>query len=332
MQIKFNKPQTRTIEKALYAIVSGEGIDIEPAAMEIIAKNADGDMRAAVRNLESLALGQDRITVEMAEGLSKRDNKADMFALMASIFRSSNHSECLEIIHRTDEDPGTVQLWVDENLPYELSNSGDRVRGYEKMSRADIFLGRVYKRQYYGFWSYANQLQTMGVATSRLSESKNHDKLKFPSYLSKMSKSKSVRNLKKGVVEKIAVSLHTSTRRAELDILPFLKIMMKNDSELMSSLTESLSLEPAELAFLIGVKSDSKTVKTAVKEVESKKEERRIASQHIVREFPVTPLPSAEIVVPEQTSVNDAPVTSVPESEIPKTEAKPKGQMSLFDF
>lgn len=57
LQITFKRPMASTISKALYRIAEQEGVEVDPEAMEAIAENASGDMRAAVRNLESMAIG-----------------------------------------------------------------------------------------------------------------------------------------------------------------------------------------------------------------------------------------------------------------------------------
>lgn len=329
LQITFKKPQATTMAKALYAIADNEGIDVDPAAMELIAKNADGDMRAAVRNLESLALGQTEITLEMAEGLSKREVRSDMYELMSAIFRRDDPSAAREVLRGIDAEPSDVQMWVDENLPYEFTEPGDLVRGYEKMSRADIFLGRVHKRQYYRFWAYANDLHTMGVSTARMSSKVSRERIKFPGYLMKMSRSKSVRVLRASVVMKIAVFLHTSTRRAESDVLPFLKEMLKNDPPLRESVARDMELEPEELAFLIGSKPDSKEIKKIYEAIESEAEERRISSSKstVTESIPV-PKKKTEPIVTVKTI---DPEPEPPKAE-PKAAPKPKGQRSLFDF
>lgn len=324
LQIKFMKPKTSSIAKALYAIAENEGVEVDPAAMEIIASNADGDMRAAVRNLESLALGQTVITLEMAEGLSKRDNRNDMYALMGAVFRKGDPSGAREVLKRIDEEPGTVQLWVDENMPYEYTAPGDLVRGYEKMSRGDIFLGRVHRRQYFGFWSYANDMNTMGVATARMSSRTSHEKMRFPLFLTKMSKSKSVRAMRKAVVMKIATNLHTSTRRAEMDVLPSMRIMLKNDGDLRASVAEDFGFEPDELAFLIGAKTDSKEIKGIYDGIKERAEARRIASAMPRKQ--VTSGPLDTIFRPEPVPEPE------PEPEVKAAPTKPKGQSSLFDF
>ena len=58
MQIVFKRPQKSSIAKALYRIAEAEGIKVDPEAMERIAENASGDMRAAVRDFQSLAIGR----------------------------------------------------------------------------------------------------------------------------------------------------------------------------------------------------------------------------------------------------------------------------------
>lgn len=331
LQITFKKPQASSIAKALYKIAEQEGVDVDPAAMEIIAKNADGDMRAAVRNLESLAIDGSDVTLEMAEGLSKRENRSDMFELMSSIFRRSNPSEAREVLKTIDADPQEVQLWVDENLPYEYNEPGDLVRGYEKLSRGDIFLGRVHKRQYYRFWAYANDLDTMGVATARMTSKVSHGRINFPSYLSKMSKSRSVRNMRAAVVMKLATALHTSTRRAEMDILPYMRIMLKNDVSLRASVAESMSLEPEELAFIIGSKPDSKDIKKIYDDIATRAEERRIASSMPVKHVS-GPLDKLSEPEPVSEPVPEPKVEPEPPKQAQHTDSRPKGQKSLFDF
>ena len=288
-------------------------------------------MTAAVRNLESLAIDGSDVTLDMAEGLSKRENRSDMFELMSSIFRRSNPSEAREVLKTIDADPQEVQLWVDENLPYEYNEPGDLVRGYEKLSRGDIFLGRVHKRQYYRFWAYANDLDTMGVATARMTSKVSHGRINFPSYLSKMSKSRSVRNMRAAVVMKLATALHTSTRRAEMDILPYMRIMLKNDISLRASVAESMSLEPEELAFIIGSKPDSKDIKKIYDDIATRAEERRIASSMPVKHVS-GPLDKLSEPEPVSEPVQESKVEPEPPKQAQHTDSRPKGQKSLFDF
>jgi replication factor C large subunit len=78
-------------------------------------------------------------------------------------------------------------LWIDENMPYEFKDKGDLIRGYEKLARADVFMGRVGRRQYYRFWAYAGDMMSSGVNISRRSETGSYERFRFPMYLAKMS-------------------------------------------------------------------------------------------------------------------------------------------------
>lgn len=316
IQVTFQKPKPMSMVKALYKIAEAERVSVDADAMQMIAEKANGDMRAAVRNLEALSLGQERVTVTMADGISSRDKRNDMYALMSAIFRSSDAMKSRKMLMETDTDPPELEIWVDENIPYEFMDKGDLVRGFEKLSRADIFLGRVSKRQYFGFWSYAADTLTAGVNTARMSDRFSHDRLHFPSYLSKMSRSKTVRALRKSVVLKAAVYLHTSTKRVDLDVLPYLKRMAINDADLRILITRELGLEPEELGFLLDKKPDSKEVKSVFTFLETEAQSRMAA--HAKPSIPV-----------EQKTPEPEPEPSTPK---PEPQHKKNNQASLFDF
>ena len=265
LQITFMRPRTESIVKALRNIAEAEGVSVTDPALTKMAENSNGDMRAAVRNLESLAHGKTAITEEDASRLSDRIIRKDIYDLMEATFRRGDAKDARRLMADVDEPPDHVLLWMDENLPYEFRDAGDLVRGYEKLSRADIFLGRVSRRQYYGFWSYAGDMMTSGLVTAKFSKLKNHDRFRFPTYLTKMSRSKSVRSIKGSLCLKIAAMTHTSTKRVADDVLSPLGIMMRNDPELRVQMVKSADLEAEELAFILNEKIDSKIVKDTMK-------------------------------------------------------------------
>lgn len=265
LQISFARPRKDSIVKALREIAKAENVKVNDLALMKMAENSNGDMRAAVRNLESLAHGKDTITEADADKLSDRLVKKDIYDLMDATFRKNDAKEARRLMMDVDESPDHILLWMDENMPYEFRDPGDLVRGYEKLSKADVFLGRVHRRQYYRFWSYAGDLMSAGVAVSKFSKTKSYERFRFPMYLMKMSRSKGVRALKDSVCMKLAVMMHTSTKRIANDVLPFLSVMMRNDPELRVKMLKSADLEAEELAFILNEKIDSKMVKDTIK-------------------------------------------------------------------
>ncbi len=264
LQITFKKPTSVSISKTLRKIAEGEGFRIDPVAVETIADNAHGDMRAAVSDLQSIAEGKSVVTNRAAEALSERDNRTSMYDMVYSIFRKNDPAGSRRALMDSDTDPESAIIWVDENMPYEYTDKGDLVRGYEKLSRADIHLGRVHRRQYYGLWSYAGDMMTAGVATARHSNLYSGGRVRFPQYLMKMSRSREVRATKRAVCLKLAVYMHTSTKRVELDVLPYIREVASADREFRTSLVKNAGLDSEELAFLIRKKIDSPEVVDAV--------------------------------------------------------------------
>ncbi|MDR0523682.1 MAG: replication factor C large subunit [Candidatus Methanoplasma sp.] len=267
LQITFRKPSAASVAKVLRKIAAAEGVEIDDEAIAGIAANAGGDVRAAVRDMESIAQGGGALTAADAGLLSERDSRSDMYAVLDMIFRKRDPSGARKALSKADADPETAILWIDENLPHEYSG-GDLVRGYERLARADVFLGRVHRRQHYGFWSYAGDMMTAGVAAARLGGEVSRDRLRFPSYLSKMSRSKAVRASRAAVCLKLAILLHTSTKRIEQDVLEPLRWIASRDPAAAAALVRDGGLEPEELGFLLGEKADSAAVKAAARAAE----------------------------------------------------------------
>ncbi|MBR4226205.1 MAG: replication factor C large subunit [Candidatus Methanomethylophilaceae archaeon] len=321
LQITFKKTTASTMSKALYRIAEAEGTEVEPAAMEIIVANASGDMRAAIRNLQSLAQGMDAVTLEMAEGLSRRDTRKDMYDLMTAIFRRTDPAGARNVMRDVDAEPGEVEIWVDENLPYEYPDRGDLVRGYEALCRADLYLARVNRRQYYGFWSYAGEMMTMGVANARMTDRFSRERIRFPMYLSRMSRSKALRAMKKAVVYKIAVACHTSTKRASMDVLPYIRTIAANDPSIRVPLIEAMGLEQAEMAFILDVKADSAAMKKLYKEVEERAEAHRRA---MIASRPRTPEAIPDVLEKAPAKPAEAPAAAAEIKDVQEPEKKPR--------
>ena len=322
LQITFKRPQASVMAKALYKIADNEGVEVDPKAMQVIVENAAGDMRAAIRNLESVALGEDSVTLEMSEDISARDSRTDLFGMLSAIFRHKDPSAARRAVSEVDEDPGTKLLWIDENLPTECLDSGDMVRGFDKISRSAIFLGRAGGTQYYGFWSYASDYMSFALVSSRMSDRFGRERMRFPSYMTKMSRSRAVRGTKSSLEMKIAVFLHCTQARADEDIIPYLSVIMAQNPSMRASIAADLHLDENELGFLLGKKADSKEVKATLAEVARMAEEKAIA-RSIVSEPPAAKQLVADTPVAEE-------IAEKPKDEPP---AKPvKVQRSLFDF
>jgi len=263
-QVRFYRPRPSQTVSLLAAIARDQGIGFEEKALNAIAEKSEGDIRAAVRDLQSLASGRERLTFADVQHLSERSSRSDMFGLMAAVLRGSDPMKARRAMSEVDETPETALLWLDENMPYEYRDPGDLMRGYERLSRADIYLGRVRRRQYYGFWAYASAMMSFGLNEARHGRAAGRDRFRFPSYLMSMSRSKSARTMKNALAAKVGQHCHASASQARQDILPSLSLMMRHSAPLRSSLAKSLELDAEELAFLLDSAVDSEMVTEAL--------------------------------------------------------------------
>lgn len=326
MQITFQRPTSVSIMKALRNICKGEGIEIDDNALKSIADNSNGDVRAAVRDLESISLGRTKVTETETSELSNRIVRKSIYDLMYATFRKNDPFAARRMMMDIDEEPKMVMSWVDENLPTEYREPSDLYRGYLRLARADVYLGRVMRRQYYGFWSYAGDMMIAGVASERRSSFINRNRFNFPSYLSKLSRSKGIRATKASLCQKLADYTHNSTKRVAQDMLEPIKTLFANDPELRLMLVHEAGLDEDEVAFLMSEKSDSKKVKAVMEEAAGYGKANR---------------PPAETIRPDLDEIRlfneingkkEVPVEEAiePPQEAPKE--RPKGQSSLFDF
>src|SRR6266849_6544839 len=100
-------------------------------------------------------------TIASKEGVEVADD------VLEEILRSGDARRARDAVRELDESPEDLILWVDQNLGHEYGRPDDLVRGYEALSRADIYLGRTRRRQRYGLWSYASEMMSSRVAVAR---------------------------------------------------------------------------------------------------------------------------------------------------------------------
>jgi len=271
LQIQYRKPQPATIAKLLRSIAQKEHIDITPEATRAIAKRCEGDIRGAINDLQSLSEGKSKLTEKDVLALGGRDQKSSIFQGMAKIFRTNNCQVSRNALIDLDEDPNFTILWIDENIPGSYSLDKDRMQAYDAISKADVYLGRVRRRQYYGMWKYATDMMSAGVSLSKSREYRGFVSYRFPSWLTNMSRSKGVREIRNSLGTKLGRMTHTSRSQALEEQLPYFKTLFNTDRELCLRTTETLALTDSEVGFLMDQKPDSHHVRHVFDDIAKKK-------------------------------------------------------------
>jgi len=265
--IKFQSIHAPDVKKVLRTIALKEGLDVAEDVLDVIAERSKGDLRSAVNDLESIALGGRELRGEATKALGYRDRESTIFTALQEIFRSGDARRARDALRELDEAPEDVILWIDHNLPFEYGGPEDLSRGYDWLSRADVYLGRTRRGQSYGLWSYASEMMSSGVAAARRGRP-GTGQLQFPAYLLRMSRSRAVRSARNSLANKLGRYLHASVGLILSEVLHDFKALFASDEEFRLQATIQLALDEKEAAYLLDEKEDSHTVKHLMERAE----------------------------------------------------------------
>ncbi|MFH1785520.1 MAG: replication factor C large subunit [Candidatus Micrarchaeota archaeon] len=230
--IEFKKISKLSIKKHLEKIVKLEKLPISSDTIDAIVEMADGDVRAALNDLQSF-------------GPSSRTHEKDIFQIVRGILKGETYSSVKEIMGG-DVDYNMIKLWIDENIPYEYETKEDVAAGYDSLSKADIFDGRI-KKTHWQMLKYSIDLATAGVALAKKNVYRKFTKYNFPNYLRSMSRSIERRAMLKSIGTKIGKHVHTNSKDS-LVYLPLLKEYGKSD---IQKLRVFYDFSDEELAFIL---------------------------------------------------------------------------------
>ncbi|HMK46577.1 MAG TPA: replication factor C large subunit [Methanocella sp.] len=256
IQIQFRAILSTSIAKALRKICSREGLTCDPDALMKIAERTN-DLRSAINDLQAAAQGNGEVRlIDVSTG--ERDVPETVFKVMGMIFRGKDMKEALDATYSLDENPEDLIGWVDENLPREYQDD-DLERGFDVLSKADIYLGRTRRRQCYGMWRYAGFMMVCGINRARRRRYGGFSRYSSPTYWQKLGRTKPARNIRDSLSTKVGKACHVSKAEARSSYLPLLRSLFEVEDHAIR-LAAELKLEEDEIAFLFGSKKASKKV------------------------------------------------------------------------
>ena len=230
------------LNRKIYEILQTENVKMDQRFVtEIIEKNGS-DIRSILNDIESLRDGSG------SSGVSMRDSQTSIYNVMQDTFRSGDYSKIMRDMYDKDFQAEDYLMWIDKNLPLECVNDMDLMESFDLISLADIFIGRVMKKQHYAFKGYAEELAA-GVSFTIMDKNRHYVKYEFPSYIMQMSRLRERRNARKSLSLKTGKLTHMSARSA-MEYLWFYTIMDRHSGDFGKYLSEKLSLTEPELGII----------------------------------------------------------------------------------
>lgn len=252
LMIQFGRINTRTIVKILKEICRKEGIVASENVLKIIATNSNGDLRAAINDLQALAQGEKKLTIESTEILSLRDSEVKIYETVLRILKTKYAYRAIEAVQESEEDPETIIQWLVENVPREYTSKEDLSRAFDYLSKADIYLGRIKRRQDWGLMKYAIDFMSAGVALAKEEKYSQFVKYSYPTIFTKLAQTKKIRERQKAIAEKLKQKLHCSKKVIKEIYFPLFEIIFRENEKEAIKLAREFELDLEDIIYFVG--------------------------------------------------------------------------------
>ena len=240
------KPIDSTVIAArLKDICAAEKIDYDELALKKLAAFADGDLRAAINDLQMLASGKNEIK-DSDINLFGRERESDVFEVLKLVFNAKSSEQIFEKFDYLDLELKDFLLWLEDGVTKEYSYLQEFAHAYENLGDADIFLHRIMRRQHWRFFVYAKLLALAGVNKARISANKkfvSYGTYGKPDLLLKIWSAAAKRKKMQGIAEQTANKMHTSARRIQQAFWKYYEFMAEKNPRYAEGIAEGLGLE-----------------------------------------------------------------------------------------
>jgi DNA polymerase III delta prime subunit len=268
-RVRFEPVRDREILALLESVAAREQFDLLPSALEAIVRRSQGDVRAALNDLDAVSL-LPRGPLQLS-ALGTRDLGADFEALTEEALSSARYYRSVEVQDRLDATPDDLLPWIEENIPFFAPDPGHRSRAFDRLTSSERALARARRFRVWGLWSYASELMTGGVGLAiRDAPVPIERSAQFPRFLGDMGRSRTTRAVRDSVMRKAGRRLHLSRAKSRDSVLPFLEEIFRPErsrrgvaaaSVEARRIARELELTPEEVAYLVDVEPDSAAVR-----------------------------------------------------------------------
>lgn len=203
--IEIRKVRYDSIAKYLERICKQENINCPEKTILLISQKCKGDVRGALLDLETAS-----------EKIESRDVNDSVFNTLGVIFRSFDVDTIKDAVKSCDKPLNELFWWIENNAYRAYSDREEIAEAYEYLALADMF--SVYSRRTKAMMKYQLPLAVLAVSLSK----RQPLNCGFMRYMPPMTRTKSKKMIP--VLNKIAVKMHTTTKKAE-GYVPLMKII-----------------------------------------------------------------------------------------------------------
>jgi len=246
--IKFREVRPPLIVALLQKICRLENISAEKEALETIVQNSQGDVRSAINDLQTVCEGKRILRKEDVLSIPARNRGLDIRETLRGVFSAASPREARKILNESLIDYDTLLLAIHDNLPLRYSDPENLAAAYDVLSRADVFRGRIGTEE----WRLLSYVFDLLAQSTTIAPAAFHPfNIIFPpTKFSLLKRTATERSLLESICAKIGEKCHVSKRSANLEFIPFLKVILKKESDQASKIAAWLRLDEESSNYL----------------------------------------------------------------------------------
>jgi len=239
--IELDEISPSEIKGILNLILKEEKKKVNLGTINNISIKSNGDLRSAINELETISELGEKEVIEISE----KTKKIDIFQAMKHIFQDKADNSMISTFDKLDMHLDEIILWFEENIPKAYSGI-ELIKAYERLSKVDLFKGRIYKQQYWRFLVYENFFLSYGISEAKgNNEKKGFYKYKKPDRILKIWLNNQKHAKRKTIAAKVAAKTHTGQKRI-LSEWNEIKNILKNPA-----IQKQLKLEVDEISYIM---------------------------------------------------------------------------------
>lgn len=233
--VGLKEPDYKVVLTILKDICLKENLAVSNDVLTSISIKSRGDIRGAINDLQSLSKMDEK---SLVKEISERNKEVSIFNALQFVFKNAQlDSKMLGVYDEVNMDVDEIFLWIEENIPYEYKGR-ELFKAYDALSRADVFRGRIHRRQHWRFLVYENFFLGSGIAAAKKYNRTGWTGYKKPSRILKIWLNNQRMAKKKSISEKYARYCHISIKQAMKDFLLIKQILTNQNIRKELKLTE----------------------------------------------------------------------------------------------
>jgi len=249
--VEFQSLAEDAIIRRLEGICLKEAVHHDEAALEYIAKQAKGDLRAAVNDLQGVVRSGGTVGIETVRRLLKwRDRPLEVTETLDRIFYADKWTDAIEAADETGVYPDELLRWISCNVPLVFRKNIELSNAFHWLSRSSVFSQRIRQTQDWKLLPYSKELMCITGSIAGGVPIARHLEYRYPEWIRQMGHSRSQRQKQKEVGELLSPIVHASWRLAYHEYTPVLKALLENRPRRLRVL-EDLGLTEDMASFIL---------------------------------------------------------------------------------